>query len=49
MIDGRLLAWVMAEPQRLSTQVNSAMIQSMELTPQQPGLRVLIIPPEGIP
>ncbi|MBP6742334.1 MAG: hypothetical protein KA244_05775, partial [Deltaproteobacteria bacterium] len=40
---------VMAEPQRLSTQVNSAMIQSMELTPQQPGLRVLIIPPEGIP
>ena len=40
---------VMAEPQRLNTQVSSALIQPIDVTPVLPGLRSLVLAPEGIP
>jgi hypothetical protein len=40
---------VMAEPQRLNTQVSAALIQPIDAAPVLPGLRSLVLAPEGIP
>jgi hypothetical protein len=40
---------VMAEPQRLNTQVSAALIQNVDAPPVLPALRSLVLAPEGIP
>ena len=40
---------VMAEPQRLNTQVSAAFIQPADASPVLPALRSLVLAPEGIP
>lgn len=40
---------VMAEPQRLSTPIGAALVQTVDATPTLPALRSLVLAPEGIP